>query len=216
MTGRRALLLIVSFLLFTTGVANAETASSLAYSVRGGDAFFTATTRCTIGAAVRGGFVTAGACGRPGEATLGHNRVAQGVFRATAFPGDSMAWVTVNSNWTPRGVVNDGRGGEIAVLGSSEAPIGAPVCQSGATSGWRCGTLLRRNVTVNFPQGAVFGLIETSICSEPGDTGATLLWNGHVQGVLIGGSGNCSTGGRSYYQPINEILSRYGLTLLTS
>jgi streptogrisin C len=36
------------------------------------------------------------------------------------------------------------------------------------------------------------------------------------QGVTSGGSGNCSSGGTTYYQPVNEILSVYGLTLRTS
>ena len=35
------------------------------------------------------------------------------------------------------------------------------------------------------------------------------------QGVTSGGSGNCSSGGTTYFQPVNEILSVYGLTLVT-
>jgi streptogrisin C len=32
---------------------------------------------------------------------------------------------------------------------------------------------------------------------------------------LSGGSGGCLLGGQTYYQPIQEVLSTYGLTLLT-
>lgn len=36
---------------------------------------------------------------------------------------------------------------------------------------------------------------------------------GTVLGILSGGSGNCTTGGTSYYQPILEILAAYGLSI---
>ncbi|WP_228984698.1 S1 family peptidase, partial [Streptomyces sp. DH12] len=31
-----------------------------------------------------------------------------------------------------------------------------------------------------------------------------------------GGWGNCSSGGETWFQPVNEILNRYGLTLHTA
>ncbi|MFD1052612.1 S1 family peptidase, partial [Kibdelosporangium lantanae] len=34
-------------------------------------------------------------------------------------------------------------------------------------------------------------------------------------GVTSGGSGNCSSGGTTFFQPITEPLSAYGLTLYT-
>jgi streptogrisin C len=208
--------LVVGFLLLNVGVANAGTVSSQAHVVRGGDPFFAASARCTIGAAVRGGFITAGSCGPVGASTVGHNQVAQGVIQGSTFPGISMAWVSVNADWIPRGVVGGAAGSEILVRGSDEAPVGSTVCRSGSTTGWRCGTLVRRNVTLNYPQGVIYGLIETNICAEPGDRGGPLMWNGHVQGILVAANGNCSVGGRSFYQPIRPILQSYGLTLLTS
>ncbi|GAA3102336.1 S1 family peptidase [Streptosporangium carneum] len=214
MTKRISLLLIIGFLLLDSGAAAAGTARLQSYVIRGGDSFFTTTGRCTVGVAVRGGYVTAGACGRVGEAVRGRNQTAQGAIRASSFPSASMAWVEVNPDWVPRGAVN-GVGGEIAVRGGSPAPVGSSVCRSGGTSGWHCGILLRRNASVTYPQGTLHGLIEASVCAEPGDLGAPLMSAGHVQGVLVGSTGNCSTGGRSYYQPIDEILQRYGLTLLT-
>jgi streptogrisin C len=33
--------------------------------------------------------------------------------------------------------------------------------------------------------------------------------------VLSGGSGNCTSGGTTFFQPVNEILAVYGLTLVT-
>ena len=37
-----------------------------------------------------------------------------------------------------------------------------------------------------------------------------------AQGVTSGGWGNCASGGETWFQPINEILNRYGLTLHTA
>jgi streptogrisin C len=54
------------------------------------------------------------------------------------------------------------------------------------------------------------------VCAEPGDSGGSLLSGNQAQGVTSGGSGNCSSGGITYYQPVNEILQTYGLTLATS
>ncbi|WP_157249726.1 S1 family peptidase [Nonomuraea typhae] len=203
---------IVASLVLGAGLV---TAPAAAYPVRGGDAFSVgASARCTIGASVAGGYVIAGDCATVGSTVKGFNGVTQGTVAGASFPGRSMGWVRVNSSWTPRGVVSTGTG-EVRVTGTQLAPIGASVCRSGSATGWRCGTLTRRNITVTFPQGSLHGLIETNICAEPGDKGAPLMYGGHLQGILVGASGNCSTGGRSYYQPIIPILQAYGLTLLS-
>ncbi|SEQ43136.1 streptogrisin C, partial [Streptomyces radiopugnans] len=47
----------------------------------------------------------------------------------------------------------------------------------------------------------------------PGDSGGSYISGNQAQGVTSGGSGNCRTGGTTYHQPVNEILSAYGLTL---
>jgi hypothetical protein len=63
-------------------------------------------------------------------------------------------------------------------------------------------------------EGRVTGLTSTSVCSEPGSSGAPLYSGTQAQGVISGGSGNCQTGGTTFFQPINRILSTYGLTLV--
>ncbi|HEX2773599.1 MAG TPA: S1 family peptidase, partial [Micromonosporaceae bacterium] len=107
-------------------------------------------------------------------------------------------------------------GGNVTVAGSSEAAVGASVCRSGSTTGWRCGTIQSKNATVNYAQGSVSGLTRTNACAEPGDSGGSWLSGQQAQGVTSGGSGNCTSGGTTYFQPVNEILSAYGLTLRTS
>lgn len=187
----------------------------LFYDIVGGDAYYPGSSRCSIGFAVTRGFVTAGHCGGVGTTTRGYNGVAQGTVRGSVFPGNDMAWVETNSNWTPRPWVNR-YSGTIVVNGSAEAPIGASVCRSGSTTGYRCGTLTHRNQTVNYVQGTVSGLTRTTACAEPGDSGGSFIASGiNAQGVTSGGSGNCTYGGVTYFQPVRPILQRWGLTLVT-
>jgi streptogrisin C len=187
----------------------------LLYDVRGGDAYYIGGGRCSIGFSVNGGFVTAGHCGVTGQATTGYNGVSQGTFRGSSFPGNDYAWVQTNSNWTPQPWVNNYSGGNVIVAGSQEAAVGASVCRSGSTTGWRCGTIQAKNATVNYAEGTVYGLTRTNACAEPGDSGGSWLSGQQAQGVTSGGSGNCTIGGTTYFQPVNEILSAYNLTLRT-
>ncbi|MDG4766265.1 S1 family peptidase [Solwaraspora sp. WMMD406] len=195
-------------------VVRSQESPTTLYDVRGGDAYYMG-GRCSVGFSVTGGFVTAGHCGTVGTATQGYNQVSQGTFRGSSFPGNDYAWVQTNSNWTPQPWVNNYSGGNVTVAGSAEAAVGASICRSGSTTGWRCGTIQAKNSTVNYPQGRVTGLTRTNACAEPGDSGGSWLSGQQAQGVTSGGSGNCSSGGTTYFQPVNEILSVYGLTLRT-
>jgi streptogrisin C len=188
--------------------------------VRGADPYFIAldegTARCSIGFSVEGGFVTAGHCGAPGDQTAGSNQQAMGAVQASIFPGDAdEGFVKVNANFTPRAVVV-ANGVEVPVAGSTEAPVGAAICRSGSTTGTHCGTILAKNQTVVYPEGQVTGLTRTNVCAEAGDSGGPWLSGDQAQGVTSGGSGDCTVGGETFFQPINEILALNKLTLLTT
>lgn len=177
-------------------------------TIRGGQAYYiNGTGRCSVGFAVQGGFVTAGHCGSTGDSTT------YGAFQGSSFPGNDYAWVRTPGH-TPVGQVMDYSGGAVAVQGSTQAPVGATVCRSGSTTGWHCGQIQGFNSTVRYQEGSVSGLIRTTVCAEPGDSGGSLLAGNQAQGVTSGGSGNCTSGGTTYFQPVNEILQAYGLTLL--
>ncbi|MFI5491429.1 ricin-type beta-trefoil lectin domain protein [Actinoplanes sp. NPDC051859] len=187
------------------------------YDIRGGDQYaINGNTLCSVGFAVTGGFVSAGHCGGVNSTTAGYNNVAQGTFAGSSFPGHDYGWIRTNGNWTPRPWVNNYAGGTVTVAGSQDAAIGSSVCRSGRTTGWRCGTILGRNETIVYAQGAVSGLSRSNACAEPGDSGGSWLSGNQAQGVTSGGSGNCSSGGTMWFQPVNEILGVYGLTLTTS
>ncbi|GAA4257063.1 carbohydrate-binding protein [Dactylosporangium darangshiense] len=181
--------------------------------VIGGNAYYIGSgTRCSVGFSVSGGFVSAGHCGTAGARTS----QPSGTFRGSSFPGNDYSWVQVDAGNTPRGLVNNYSGGTVAVAGSTEAAVGASVCRSGSTTGWRCGTIQQKNASVTYSQGTVTGLVRSNACAEPGDSGGSWLSGSQAQGVTSGGSGNCTSGGTMYYQPVNEILQAYGLTLLTT
>nr|WP_184847096.1 ricin-type beta-trefoil lectin domain protein [Allocatelliglobosispora scoriae] len=187
------------------------------YDIRGGDQYvINGNTLCSIGFSVAGGFVTAGHCGGAGSPTLGYNNVSQGTFAGSSFPNNDYAWVRTNGSWTPQPWVNNYGGGNVVVAGSQESAVGASICRSGRTTGWRCGTVQAKNVTVNYSGSLVYGLTQTNACAEGGDSGGAWMSGNQAQGVTSGGSGNCSTGGTTFFQPVNEILGAYGLSLTTS
>jgi hypothetical protein len=69
-------------------------------------------------------------------------------------------------------------------------------------------------VTVNYQdKGTVYGLTRTTACADKGDSGGPFLSGDQAQGVLSGGTNGCSPTGTSDFQPVNEILSAYGLAL---
>jgi streptogrisin B len=91
---------------------------------------------------------------------------------------------------------------------------GQSVCRRGAATGVWCGTVTALNASVNHGNGAVVrGLIQTNICAEPGDSGGPLYAGDKVIGILSGGSGDCTAGGTTYYQPIQTVLNTYGLSV---
>lgn len=191
------------------------------FDVRGADPYFVAVdggqARCSIGFSVEGGFVTAGHCGAEGATTTGFNNEAQGTVEFSVFPGAAdMGFVAVNGDWDPRPVVNDFEGNELPVAGNTEAPVGAAVCRSGSTTGTFCGTILAKNQTVQYPEGTVTGLTRTDVCAEGGDSGGPWLSGDQAQGMTSGGSGDCTVGGETFFQPLNEVLAAQDLTLVTT
>ncbi|MFD4483032.1 S1 family peptidase [Streptomyces sp. NPDC058471] len=191
--------------------------STFAAGTVGGDPYYTGNVRCSIGFSVHGGFVTAGHCGQAGAAVRGWDNSPIGNFQGSSFPDNDYAYVSVgNGWWTVPVVLGWGTVSDQLVRGSAEAPVGASICRSGSTTHWHCGTVLAKNETVNYSQGAVHQMTKTSVCAEPGDSGGSFISGDQAQGVTSGGWGNCSGGGETWHQPINEILGRYGLTLHTA
>jgi hypothetical protein len=195
------------------GVRVHRVAGTLALRLSGGDPIAGGGSyRCTLGANVTGGgvyyFVTAGHCGSAASTWYTLTGALIGSTVSARFPSDDYALVRYTGSVTHEGTV----GGQ-DITSARSAHVGEHVCMRGATSGVRCGTVLALNATVNYAEGSVSGLIETNICSAPGDSGAPLYDGTVLLGLLSGGSGNCTSGGLSFFQPITEVLSAYGLTV---
>ncbi|MEU5778814.1 S1 family peptidase [Streptomyces venezuelae] len=195
-----------------------EAPSTFAAGTVGGDPYYTGNVRCSIGFSVHGGFVTAGHCGKAGAGVRGWDGSNIGSFQGSSFPDNDYAWVSVGSGWwTVPVVLGWGAIPDRLVKGSAEAPVGTSICRSGSTTKWHCGNLLAKNETVNYSGGAVVHqLTKTSVCAEGGDSGGSFISGDQAQGVTSGGWGNCSSGGETWFQPVNEILQRYGLRLHTA
>ena len=99
------------------------------------------------------------------------------------------------------------------ITGARTPSVGEPVSRRGSTTGIHSGTVTALNQTVNYAQGSVFGMIRTTVCAEPGDSGGSLYRATSALGLTSGGSGNCSSGGTTFFQPVVEPLSVYGVSV---
>ncbi|MFB6395642.1 S1 family peptidase [Polymorphospora lycopeni] len=190
--------------------------------IAGGEAIYTPPAgRCSLGANVsRGGvayFVTAGHCTAAGSTwyAAGDPMPQLGTRVGSSFPVDDYGLVRYTNTAVPHPSAVHTYPGQLTLTGAGGAYVGQRVCRSGSTTGVRCGTVTGLNVTVHYAQGSVYGLIRTNICAEPGDSGGPLYdpATGKLLGILSGGSGNCISGGTTYYQPILEVLAAYGVTV---
>ncbi|GIH02706.1 hypothetical protein Rhe02_07730 [Rhizocola hellebori] len=114
--------------------------------------------------------------------------------------------------------------GSVLIGAVADVAVGAPVCKTGRTTGTTCGTVLAKDATWHYPDGVVYGLIETDVCAGPGDSGAPLvsLGGGYTSrsrhgafGILSGSNNNtCGAPGyRSAFQPLPEVMSFHSLVL---
>ena len=102
--------------------------------------------------------------------------------------------------------------GRTDITGVAEATVGMRVTRRGSTTGVHSGTVLGLGTTVNFGGGdIVSGLIRTDVCAEQGDSGGSLYSGSRAIGLTSGGTGNCRSGGTTYFQPVAEALKAYGV-----
>jgi streptogrisin C len=189
--------------------------------LRGGDTISTSVGgRCSVGFNAVSGrtryIITAGHCTKLGGTWSGPDGTAIGPVAKSTFPGHDFGLVEVTSKAWQQTHDVDGDGGYLNVAGTAPAAVGDKVCLSGSTSGYHCGQVEAVDETVNYGDGDIVnGLTRTNMCAEAGDSGGSIMSGTQAQGTLSGGSGGCLLGGQTYYQPIQEVLSTYGLTLLT-
>jgi len=180
----------------------------------GGDAIYGSKYRCSLGFNVIGGsthyFLTAGHCGKA-EAkwwTSANRTTFLGNTISATFPGKDYALVKYDPSFTNY----PGTVGSQDITRAANAYVGESVTRRGSTTGIHSGTVTALNVTVHYTGGGtVRGLIQTTVCAEPGDSGGPLYDSTAAVGLTSGGNGDCKTGGTTFFQPVTAALSAYGV-----
>jgi streptogrisin D len=198
------------------GAARVERISGeLRLFAAGGDAIFADGARCSLGFNVTTGdgspgFLTAGHCGVAADRwSLSQNGRPAATVQEATFPGrGDFALLTYDDQGTAaESVVDTGGGRTVQIRQAADAKVGQRVSRMGSTTGLQSGAVTGLNATVNYPEGTVTGLIETTVCAEPGDSGGPLFTSdGSAIGLTSGGSGDCTSGGQTFFQPVTTAL----------
>ncbi|MEV4760696.1 S1 family peptidase [Micromonospora sp. NPDC049559] len=193
---------------------------TLARRIAGGDPFYGGLPggRCTVGFNVRQAstyyFLTSAHCVGAGGSTVyadPNGTVVLGVVAAVN-PGYDHALVRYTNAAIPKpSAVNVPGVGLRPITSAAPGFVGQSVQRTGAATGLRSGTITGLNATVNYADGTVTGLIRTNVCAEPGDSGGPLFSGSTALGMTSGGSGNCTTGGTTYFSSASRAMSQYGV-----
>ncbi|MEI5099746.1 S1 family peptidase [Streptomyces sp. PmtG] len=184
--------------------------------ISGGDATYADSWRCSLGFNVRNGstyyFLTAGHC-TDGAGTWWANSAKTTVLGTThgsSFPGNDYGIVRYTNN----SITKSGTVGSQDITRAADPTVNQSVTRRGSTTGTHSGRVTALNQTVNYGGGdVVSGLIKTTVCAEPGDSGGPLYSGSTALGLTSGGSGNCSSGGTTFFQPVTEALRAYNVSV---
>ncbi|MFE9643160.1 S1 family peptidase [Streptomyces sp. NPDC006365] len=189
--------------------------------LNGGEPLLAGAGRCSAGFNVTNGranfILTAGHCGPEGTTWFSDTQGTQQVGTTVdgEFPGSDYSLIRYDTGTVLEGpdVVAVGNGEGVRITGAADPAVGQEVFRSGSTTGLRSGEVTGLDATVNYPQGTVTGLIETTVCAEPGDSGGPLFANGTALGITSGGNGDCDNGGTTFFQPVTKALDSLGVQL---
>ncbi|MCX4662935.1 S1 family peptidase [Streptomyces uncialis] len=181
----------------------------------GGDTITSGGGRCSLGFnVVRDGqpfFLTAGHCTNGTTAWSDSSGQRIGQTAESSFPGDDYGLVRYESGVAHPSEVNLYNGATQPIARAGDATVGMQVVRSGSTTQVHEGAVTGLDATVNYGNGDVVnGLVQTDVCAEPGDSGGSLFSGDTAIGLTSGGSGNCSAGGTTFFQPVTEALQVLG------
>ncbi|MGW1814782.1 S1 family peptidase [Streptomyces sp. NPDC002125] len=188
--------------------------------IAGGQAIYAGGGRCSLGFNVRSGStyyaLTAGHCTEIGSTwyTNSGQTTTLGTRAGTSFPTNDYGLIRHSSSAAADGRVYLYNGSYQDITSAANPSVGQSVKRSGSTTGVHSGTVTGLNATVNYGSGdIVYGMIQTNVCAEPGDSGGSLFSGTTALGLTSGGSGNCSSGGTTFFQPVVEALNAYGVSV---
>ncbi|MGW1212397.1 S1 family peptidase [Streptomyces sp. NPDC002499] len=183
--------------------------------ITGGDAIYGGAYRCSLGFNVHSGstyyFLTAGHCGEVASTWYSNSAKTTllGSNVSYSFPTNDFALVRYTGS-----VAHPSSVGSQTITSAATPSVGTTVYRRGSTTGTHSGRVTALNATVNYGGGdVVYQMIQTTVCAEGGDSGGALYAGTVAYGLTSGGSGNCSSGGTTFFQPVTEALSYYGVTI---
>lgn len=195
-----------------------KSAGTYTTKITGGDAIWGDGGRCSLGFNVvynsdpnKHAFLTAGHCGNA-IATWSEDEGGQTVLGDTtdsSFPDNDYAIVDYTEGYTdyPSAV------GDQEITEAGTPTVGETVTRRGSTTDIHDGEVTALDATVQYPEGIVNGLIQTTVCAEPGDSGGSLFAGSTAYGLTSGGSGDCSSGGETFFQPVEEAMEVYDVAI---
>lgn len=185
----------------------------------GGSPIYGGEYKCSLGFNVqrkgRYYFLTAGHCGVDAKNWFQYSNLtgSLGYVLNPSYPWNDYALVVYKAGIKPGGSINLYNGQSQDIKTAMNPGLNQLVYRTGATSGLHSGRVTGLNATVNYEDGRVAGMIRTSVCAEPGDSGGPLFYRTHAFGLTSGGTGDCSSGGVTYFQPVYEALKAYGVSV---
>ncbi|MEU8569694.1 S1 family peptidase [Streptomyces pathocidini] len=192
-----------------------RTAGELSPLIAGGDAIWGGSGRCSLGFNVTVGgephFITAGHCTEAISSwsdSQGGSEI--GANADSSFPDNDYGLVKYTADTAHPSEVNLYNGSTQTIAKAGDATVGQQVQRSGSTTQVHDGEVTALDATVNYAEGTVNGLIQTTVCAEPGDSGGSLFAGDTALGLTSGGSGDCSSGGETFFQPVPEALQAFG------
>ncbi|MFE1956758.1 S1 family peptidase [Streptomyces sp. NPDC059479] len=189
-----------------------RTAGEFTPFVAGGDAITGGGGRCSLGFnVVKDGapyFLTAGHCTEAIQTWSDAQGTVIGTNEGSSFPDNDYGLVRYTAEVAHPSEVNLYDGSSRPITGAADPTVGQQVTRSGSTTQVHDGQVTGLDATVNYGNGDIVnGLIQTSVCAEPGDSGGSLFAGDTALGLTSGGSGNCSSGGVTFFQPVTEALA---------
>ncbi|MEV7548559.1 S1 family peptidase [Amycolatopsis sp. NPDC089917] len=182
-----------------------RTTGEMHTAIYNGEAITGGGTRCSVGFNTNKGgqnyILDAGHC------TRAVSQWNVGPSQGASFPTNDYGLIRNTSGSGP-GAVTLWNGSTQRISSAGSATVGQRISKSGSTTHLTSGSVQRLNVTVNYSEGSVYQLIQTSALVNPGDSGGCLFSGSAGLGITSGkGSGT------SYFQPIGEAMSAYGVSL---
>ncbi|MGE7438898.1 S1 family peptidase [Kitasatospora sp. NPDC001175] len=186
--------------------------------MNGADAIYGGGYRCSLGFNVRGldggyYFLTAGHCGNVASTwyTTAAHTTPIGDTESSTFPDHDYALIKYTDGSVPASAVDLYDGTSRTITRAATPSLGQTVNRSGSTSHVHSGTVTGLNATVNYLQGTVRGMIKTTVCAEEGDSGGPLFAGHTALGLTSGGTGDCTVGGTTFFQPVTAALKALGV-----